>query len=166
MSSRILIKTAVVCLLAAAAWSQEFRGTISGAVTDPSGASVPGAKVTVTETRTGTRIPTVSDSAGKYTAPFLLPGDYDVVVQADGFKAFTRKGLTLAADDHLAIDVRLEVGNVAQSVEVSGAAPLLDTENSTVGQTVDTKEITDLPVNGRTPMMLAQLAMGVISYYS
>ena len=62
-------------------FAQEFRGTISGVVTDPSGAAIPAAKVTVTETHTGTRIPTVSDSAGKYVVPFLLPGDYDIAAQ-------------------------------------------------------------------------------------
>ena len=68
-----------------ALFSQEYRGTISGAVTDPTGAVVAGAKVTVTETQTGTRVETVSDNAGHYPAPFLAPGDYSILVSLAGF---------------------------------------------------------------------------------
>jgi len=90
-------------LVTAALFAQEFRGTISGLVTDTLGAGIPGAKVTVTETHTGTRIPTVSDNAGQYTAVFLLPGDYDISVQAQGFKSSIRKGVHVAADDHIVV---------------------------------------------------------------
>jgi len=151
-------------LFAAACAGQEFRGTINGLISDPTGAAVGGAKVTVTETHTGTRIPTVSDIAGRYTAPFLLPGDYDIAVQMDGFKSFLRRGVHVAADDHITIDVTLTLGDVATSMEVTGDAPMLNTDNATVGQTVTTKEMTDLPINGRTPMMAANLSMGVINY--
>jgi Carboxypeptidase regulatory-like domain len=145
-------------------FAQEFRGTISGVVTDPSGAAIPGAKLTVTETHTGTRIPTVSDSAGKYVVPFLLPGDYDIAVQSQGFKAFTRKGVHVGADDHPVIDVKLDVGDVATSVEVIADASLLNTENGSLGQAVTTKEVEELPINGRTPIVAAALSLGVIGY--
>ncbi|HEY9141734.1 MAG TPA: carboxypeptidase regulatory-like domain-containing protein [Bryobacteraceae bacterium] len=147
-----------------ALFAQEFRGTITGLVTDSMGASIAGAKVLVTETHTGTRIPTVSDNAGQYTAAFLLPGDYDITVQAQGFKAFVRKGVHVGADDHIVIDARLDVGDLATSVEVTANAPILNTENATVGQTVTTEEIADLPINGRTPMMAASLSLGVINW--
>jgi hypothetical protein len=150
--------------LAGAAFSQEFRGTIAGMVTDPAGAQVPGAKVTVTEIHTGTRLPTVSDSAGQYTVPFLLPGDYDIAVQMSGFKAFLRKGVHVGADDRVTIDVRLDLGDVATSLEVTGDAPMLNTEDATAGQTVTTKEMADLPINGRTPMMAANFSLGVIGW--
>src|ERR1035438_2511700 len=107
----------VAFFIPAALFCQEFRGTISGAVTDPTGAALPGAKVTVIEIHTGTKVPTVSDSAGQYTAPFLLPGDYDIEVQAAGFKSLTRKGVHVGAGDHPVIDVRLDVGDIASSVE-------------------------------------------------
>jgi hypothetical protein len=151
-------------LLAAVCSAQEFRGTISGAVTDPSGAPIGGAKVAVMEVHTGTRIPTVADSAGQYTAPFLLPGDYDVTVQAPGFKSFARKGVHVGAGDHPVIDIRLDVGDVATSVEVTADASQLNTENATLGQAVTTKEVEELPINGRTPMMAASLSLGVIGY--
>jgi hypothetical protein len=154
----------VAIFIPATLFCQEFRGTISGAVTDPTGAALPGAKVTVTEIHTGTKIPAVSDNAGQYTAPFLLPGDYDVEVQAPGFKAFIRKGVHVGAGDRPVIDVRLEVGDVTTSVEVTADASQLNTENASVGQAITTKEVEELPINGRTPMMAASLSLGVIGY--
>ena len=82
-------------------------------ITDPTGATVPGAKVTVTETHTGTKIPAVSDNSGQYTAPFLLPGEYDIAVQSPGFKEALRKGVHVGAGDHPVIDFRLDVGDVS-----------------------------------------------------
>jgi Carboxypeptidase regulatory-like domain len=154
----------VVSLFTVAAFAQEFRGTISGAVTDPTGASIPGAKVTVTEEHTGTKIPTVSDSAGQYAATFLLPGDYDIVVQSAGFKEAVRKGVHVGAGDHPVIDVKLSVGEINQSVEVSADASMVNTENATVGQAITSKEVEELPINGRTPLMAAALSIGVIGY--
>jgi Carboxypeptidase regulatory-like domain len=142
--------------------AQEFRGTISGSVTDPAGATVTGASVIVTEFQTGTRIQTVSDSSGQYTAPYLLPGDYEVVVRASGFKEAVRKGLHVGAGDHPVIDMKMEVGDTAQTVEVTGDVGLLNTENASLGQAITTKEVEDLPINGRTPMVLASLSLGVI----
>ncbi len=142
--------------------AQEYRGTISGAITDPTGAFVAGAKVTVTETHTGTRVASASDNGGQYTAPFLLPGDYDIDVKMDGFKEFVRKAVHVGAGEHPVIDVRLDVGDAAQSVEVTADAPLVNSENASVGNAITTKEVEDFPLNGRSPLMLAQLEIGVI----
>jgi hypothetical protein len=162
------MKFRLVALLAlsitAALFSQEFRGTISGVVTDPTGATIPGAKVTVTETQTGTRIPTVSDNSGQYTAAFLLPGEYDINVQAAGFKAAVRKGVHVGSGDHPVIDVKLDVGDISSSVEVTADASLLNTENASLGQAISSKEVSELPINGRTPMIAAALSLGVIGY--
>src|SRR5664279_1080709 len=98
MKSSLL--AAVVFMIPVALFSQEFRGTISGTISDPSGAMIVGAKVAVTEAHTGTKVPTVSDSGGHYTIPFLLPGDYDIVAQMEGFKSFIRKAVHLVAGDH------------------------------------------------------------------
>jgi hypothetical protein len=145
-----------------AMFSQEFRAAISGTVTDPSGAPIPGAKVTVTETRTSTKNQAVSDNSGKYNVLFLLPGDYDIAVQSQGFKDYVRKALHIGAGDHPVIDVGLEVGDAAQTVEVTADVPLVNSENASVGQAITTKEVEDFPLNGRSPLMLAQLAIGVI----
>ena len=155
---------AVACFWAVplALFAQEYRGTISGSVTDPTGAVVAGAKVTVTETQTGTRVDTLSDSSGQYTAPFLAPGDYSILVRMEGFKEFVRKGFHLGAGDHLAIDARLQVGDTSQSVEVSSEVPMVNAESTSVGQAVTTREVDEIPLNGRTPMILASLALGVL----
>jgi len=144
--------------------AQEFRGTVSGEVTDATGGVVAGAKVTVTETHTGTVVSAETDGSGKYTAAFLLPGDYDISAKLQGFKEFDRRGVHLGAGDHAVIDIRLEVGESNQSVEVTADAPLLNTENASLGQAISTKQVEELPINGRTPMMAAALSLGVIGY--
>lgn len=154
---------AAITLMPIAIFGQESRGTISGAVTDSSGAGIPNVKVLSTETRTGTKASTVSDSQGQYTIPFLAPGKYEVSAEAQGFKKFARTGLELGSGDHPVIDIRLDVGDVTQSVEVNADVSLINTENSSTGQTITAKQVEDFPLNGRTPMMLAQLAIGVIS---
>jgi hypothetical protein len=143
--------------------AQEFRGTFTGLVTDPTGAPLGGAKVTITEIHTGTKNQTTADSAGQYTAPFLLPGDYNIVAEAPGFKQYIRQNIHLGAADKIAIDIALEVGDSSQSVSVSADAPLLTSENASVGQSITTKEVEELPLNGRTPMVLASLSVGVIA---
>jgi hypothetical protein len=153
----------VTMLMTIAVFGQETRGTISGAVVDSSGAGIPGVKVLVTETRTGTKASTVSDAAGQYTIPFLAPGNYEVSAEAAGFKKSVRSGLDLGSGGHPVIDIHLEVGDTAQSVEVAGDVPLVNTENASTGQTITTRQVEDFPLNGRTPMMLAQLAIGVIA---
>jgi hypothetical protein len=151
------------CLAATIAPAQEFRGTISGTVTDPAGAVVPDAKISAVESATGTKLQTASESTGDYTLPFLSPGNYDLTVQATGFKESIRKGIHVAAGAHVVIDIALEVGNTTQSVEVTADAPLVNTENAAVGQTITTKEVEDLPLNGRTPLVLASLSIGVLA---
>jgi len=142
--------------------AQEFRGTISGTVTDSTGAAIPGARVTATETSSGTTAKTVSNGTGQYVIPLLLPGHYTIAVQKTGFKQAVRKGIGLDASAHLIIDLQMEIGSTAQTVTVTAAAPLLNTANGSIGQTITTKEVADLPLNGRTPMMLSELAIGVL----
>ena len=162
MKLRLVVLFAL--LASAALFAQEFRGTISGVVTDPTGAAIGGAKITVTETQTGTKIPIASDNSGQYTAAFLLPGEYDIAVLSPGFKTAIRKGVHVGAGDHQVIDMKLDVGDVATSVEVTADASLLNTENASLGQAISSKEVSELPINGRTPMMAAALSIGVIGY--
>lgn len=144
------------CALVASA--QETRSTISGAITDPAGAAIPGASVTVTEVRTGVQTPTKSDATGHYNIPFLPPGEYQIEAQAQGFRSFLRKEITLTSSDHPVIDVHLEVGQATQTVTVTAESPMLETANSSLGQSITTKEVEDFPLNGRNPMMITQLA--------
>ena len=157
---RIFLALAFVTPLAM--FSQEFRAAISGNVTDPSGAGIAGAKITVTESRTSTKNQAVADSSGKFNVLFLLTGDYDIAVSGPGFKDYVRKAMHLGAGDHPVIDVPLQLGEAAQTVEVTADVPLVNSENSSVGQAITTKEVEDMPVNGRSALTLAQLAIGVI----
>ena len=156
------LRLLAVVVVPLAAFAQEFRGTISGTVADPTGSAIAGAKITVIETHTGVTTSVVSGSTGQYTALFLLSGDYEIAARMPGFKDAVRKGVHIGAGDHPIIDIRLDVGDAAQSVEVTAEAPLVNNENASLGQTITTKEVEDFPLNGRSPMMLAQLAMGVI----
>ncbi len=142
--------------------AQEFRATISGSVTDPTGAAIPNVRVTATEVRTGTTSEATSNASGEYTIPFLLPGQYDVSANAPGFSGFARKGLNLGAGDHPVVDIKMQVGQQTQTVSVMADVPLVNNSNASAGQTITTKQVENLPVNGRTPLMLAQLSMGVI----
>jgi Carboxypeptidase regulatory-like domain len=151
------------CLLPLLASAQEFRGTISGAIIDSTGAYIPGVTVTVLETHTNTKVQIQSESTGNYTALFLSPGDYNITAKITGFKEFTRKGVHVGAGEHPIIDIKLDVGDAAQSVEVTEDVPLVNIENASVGNAITTKEVEDLPLNGGSPWMLAQLQLGVIS---
>jgi hypothetical protein len=152
-------------VFAAACFAQENRSTISGSVTDATGAGVAKAKVAAIETRTGVKTTVNSENSGAYSIPFLPIGDYDIAAEAPGFKKFLRTGITLSAGAHPVIDIRLDIGAIVDTVEVHADAPLLETANPTVGQVITAEEVESFPINGRTPMMLANLALGVISTF-
>jgi hypothetical protein len=156
---------AALVLLPAAIFAQETRGTISGTVTDAQGGAVPKASVVATELTTGTKATAVTGDAGTYTIPFLAQGVYQIVADTPGFKQAVRKGVTLDAGGHPVVDLKLEVGATSESVTITADVPMIESANASIGQTVTTEEVEDLPVNGRTPMMLANLAMGVISTF-
>lgn len=162
-SSSIRRLAALVLLLPGLTFCQEFRATINGVVTDQTGSPIAGVKIAVNEISTNTAVNTTSDSKGEYNAPFLQPGDYTVTAKIDGFKEYVRKGLHLGAGDKVSIDIKLEIGNATESISVSADAPLLNSENASVGQTISTKEVESLPLNGGTPLALAALASGVIA---
>jgi len=151
---------ALAAIASAVAFSQEFRASISGTVTDPSASLIAGAKIAITEVHTGTKVETVSDTAGHYHAPFLLPGDYDVSVKIDGFREFVRKGLHLGAGENPAIDVKLEVGATQQLMEVSDTVPLINSENASIGTVIENRSIVELPLNGRNYLQLTSLIPG------
>src|SRR5262249_49112933 len=142
--------------------AQQFRGTISGTVSDAQGSMIPNVRVVATELSTGTESGTVSDSSGKYTIPFLAPGLYQITAEAPGFKRFKRESFTLAASERPVLDIHMEVGELQQTVTVAGEAPLLEFGTGSIGQVLTSQQVEDFPLNGRTPLMLAQLAMGVV----
>lgn len=131
---------------------------ITGRITDPSGAVVPGAEITVTNTETGEKRAIKSNMQGYYTALFLAPGAYQVQVQAEGFKPYVQTGVKLQVEQVARLDFRLELGNIAEKVEVSAEAPLIESETATVGQVINNKSIVEMPLNGRNAWHLVELA--------
>jgi hypothetical protein len=158
----LLVALAAV-LLPSYSSAQEFRATISGIVADPSGAVVPNAAITVTEVNTGSISKTTSDAAGQYVVPFLMPGTYRIEAEAQGFQKILRSGITLQSQEHPLINLTLQLGEATETVTVTNAAPLIDQANASVGQVISTESVADLPLNGRTPTTLTELAAGVIT---
>lgn len=143
--------------------AQEARATILGRVTDPSGAVVLGATVRATHADTNAGATSVTNEQGNYEIPYLLPGIYRVEVEMPGFKKAVREGLELRVSDRLTLDFTLEVGNVAESVVVTGETPLLEAANASIGMVMDERRVAELPVVGGNPFYLARLTPGVIS---
>jgi len=135
----------VLCL--APLMAQTFTGTVVGLVTDASGALIPEAKVVLVETRTGVQRITNSNSSGNYTFADLPSGTYLITVAKEGFKEVVSKEILLATQATVRFDASLQVGDMAQKMEVSAEAPALNTENAELGAVVTRNEILDLPVN-------------------
>ena len=150
-------------LLASALHGQVTSATVTGSVHDTTGAVIPHAKVTATESSTGVQVNAESNDSGEYTLPFLKPGDYTVTVQLPGFQKYQRQHISLVSGDHPTVDISLTVGDAAQTVEVTAATPLLQSEDATIGQVFLDKQVEDLPLNGRTPLSFVQYTAGVVS---
>ena len=140
--------------------AQVDTGTILGSVRDATGAVVPGAKVTIQNEETAFTATTSTSSSGTYVFTPLRIGTYAVEVEQQGFQRQRRAGLELNIQQQLVVDFALAVGEVSTQVEVTAAAPLLQTESGSVGQVVDGQSINDLPLNGRNYTFLARLVPG------
>ncbi len=155
---------ALLCLLilADAVTAQEFRGSIVGRVTDVNGALVPGAQVKLTNPATNISALTKTDEAGNYSLLYVPAGQYNVSVEAKGFKGLVlRQPVEVRVGDKLSLDFVLQVGEVSESVTVATEAPLLEAATATAGQVVDRKRISDLPLSDGNPFVLSRLAPGV-----
>jgi len=158
--------SAVVCaacflLFGLSAWGQATT-TLRGAVTDPSGAAVPNAKVTITNEATGLARQTNTSSSGSYTFAAVLPGTYDLKVEAPNFRSYAQNGVSLMVNLPATINVQLQVGAVSQTVEVKGQVPLLNTTNASLGQTMGTESIQNLPLRAENMPLLLSLQPGVV----
>ncbi|HWB87451.1 MAG TPA: TonB-dependent receptor [Bryobacteraceae bacterium] len=144
------------------AMGQEYRSTISGRVTDTQQAMIPGVKIVCTNAGTGAKYDTVSGSDGAYTIPFLVPGRYDLSAEASGFKSYLRNGIQVSTNQRIQLDIALEVGQVNETITVVADAPGLETATASTGQVINSRQMEDMPANGRTPLVLAQLSAGII----
>jgi len=147
-----------LCLLAAA---QETRGSLSGIVSDGSGAVVARADLRLTNTETGVVLTTVSNDAGLYRFLFLNPGQYKIVVSMAGFKTFELDRIQLSVSEAGTLPVVLEVGAQSERITVSAEAPLIEAEKADHGMVIDNKKVVDIPINTRNPIMLAALSNGI-----
>ena len=126
------------------------------------GATIAGGRVSIVNGATGERRAVVTDSDGGYRFPNLLPGNYKIEVSQVGFKLYLRDNVTVQVESSVRIDVAMEVGDVTQQIEVSAAAPLLQTENASLSQVVGTRSVQELPLNGRNILNLVNLVPGVV----
>ena len=152
--------TLALFALALSAWAQAPFGEITGTAADSTGAVIAGAKVTVTNPATNqTRIAETNES-GIFSVPALPPGVYSIKVEKQGFGSQVRNDVNLQVGAVLSLDFNLSVGNVAEVIEVTGGAPVLETESTSVGTVIENKRIVELPLNGRNYLQLASLIPG------
>ena len=161
MSTKTVAWILAVALGAAPAFAQESRGTITGRVIDSSGAVVAGADVRVKNTETGAVVAAKTNDSGNYNVPYLVPGIYDMAAEAPGFKTTNRPGIQVRVSDVLTVELKLEVGNTSESVEVTGGAPLLEASNVSLGQVIEQRQIENLPIQAGNANELVLLTPGV-----
>jgi len=154
----------IACVIGGAvtpAGAQTGAGEITGLVKDQAGAAVPGATITVTETRTNRQRVVVSTGDGVYTAASLAPGEYRIDIELAGFRSVRREGVRVATGEKARIDFELAVGGVQEQVTVVGDAPIVREATASLGTVVENEQVVQLPLNGRLFIMLAAIAPGV-----
>ncbi|MFN0086402.1 MAG: TonB-dependent receptor domain-containing protein [Blastocatellia bacterium] len=156
----VLVMTVMLCA-STALRAQEARGSISGKVRDAGQAIVPGASVKITNSAMGTTVSVTTNDAGFFQVPLLLPGVYQVTVESKGFKKYVRDGIQVRVNDSLELDLTLEVGDVGETVTVTGDAPPLETTTASMGQVIDQRRIAELPIAHGDPFKLIGLSTGV-----
>ncbi len=163
MKARVLIFIGMVVLLAPLCFGQSNLATLTGTVTDSGGGVIPGADVTVINTGTAISREQSSNAVGSFTFPALNPGDYQLIVTSEGFQQHVEQGVVLRTGDNRRIDVRLELGQVTESVTVDAQLVALNTENGMIkGDVIVREEIQELPLNGRDFTDLAFFVPGVV----
>ena len=156
------ITVAIICLfISVSTWGQATT-SLRGTVTDPSGAAIPNAKVTLTNVATNVPRQTTTTSSGEYNFASVLPATYRLSVAAQGFQTYVQTGLELQVNLPATADVQLQVGGMTQTVEVHGQAPLLNRTNATLGQTMGTTPIENLPLQAENTVLLLSLQPGVV----
>ena len=142
--------------------AQTTYGSIAGLVTDSSGAAISGAQVTLTNMGTAEKRLQQTGQDGLYSFVNLLPGQYRIDVESSGFKRVTRPDMIVEVGQAVRIDLTMQVGDVSQTVEVTGETPQLQAESSSLGQVVEQRVANELPLNGRNVFNLISLAPSVV----
>ncbi|MDQ2834294.1 MAG: carboxypeptidase-like regulatory domain-containing protein, partial [Acidobacteriota bacterium] len=160
---RCILALAAVLMACMPVFAQTITGSITGTVTDPSGAVVAGAKVTATNVLTGVTTLVTTNASGIYSVNFLQIGQYKVSVESPAFTTQTTSPFTLEVDQEAKVNVALQVGTASSSVVVTDTAPILNTENATTGNSITAAAATELPVQARNFSSLTLLVAGAIS---
>src|SRR2546426_5322661 len=158
---QLAFKFFCLLLFGGIAIAQVTTGTIIGTVKDSAGAVLPGVSIKLTNTDTGATRTVIADELGRYNAPQLPLGGYEISAELPGFQTAVRRGVTLTIGREAVVDFALQVGSVAQEVTVNAEAALVSTTNANLSYLVDDKKIRDLPLNGRNYTQLATLQPGV-----
>jgi hypothetical protein len=156
----------LLCLHPASLFAQASTGAvaqISGSVSDPAGAVVPGAQVTATQTSTGFTRAAVTGADGTYVLPNLSVGPYELQVVSSGFKTYSQTGIVLEVSDSVTVNIKLEIGSTSQNITVSADASMVNTESSSVSTVIENSRVVDLPLNGRNLTQLVLLAGAAVS---
>ena len=159
---RKLILFTSLLMLATFALAQTPTGTIQGTVSDPQGAAVPGATITVVSNDTANKKTLTSDGSGRFQVPYLNPGTYTVTVEAKGFRVEKRENVVVQISQTLPLTFTLAVGAMTETVEVNATAGTLDTETSSLDTVVQGRSIEDAPLNGRNPLAMVAMVPGVV----
>jgi hypothetical protein len=160
--NRTMCFAALVFLAAVSMFAQEYRGTITGIITDGSGSAVPGAKVQLTNTQTSAVYNTQSSASGAYSFNLLEPGTYRLRAEAQGFKPVAVSGLEVHTAEKAGLNLQMEIGDVSQTIQVTAETPLLNTQSADAGTVIDNARIDELPMLGRSPFILARISPGVL----
>ncbi|MBZ5618050.1 MAG: carboxypeptidase-like regulatory domain-containing protein [Acidobacteriia bacterium] len=154
----MLVVSAMITGLSAIPLFAQTFGEITGHLSDPSGAAVPGAKVTLTNTATNAMRVGASTDSGDSTFPAVAPGIYSIKVELASFRTATSLNVQVQVQQTVRQDITLEVGQITESVQVSASADMLQAENQSLGTVIDNKGVTELPLNGRNYLGLVALA--------
>src|ERR1044071_4829379 len=163
MRKKLSLLVAMLWLFASFAAAQTITASIAGTTSDPSGAAVPNASVTATNTETNVQTTSTTNAEGIYSFPFLRVGSYTITMEAKGFKKSVIGPFPVEANQIARIDVKLELGDTSVTVEVSAVGPLLQTETQATGDTLTSTKLTSLPLNGRNFASLTLLIPGAVS---
>ena len=161
--SKTLVLLAAICALAGSAWGQQVNAAITGTITDPSGAPIAGAKVAAKDLDRGVVFPSETNALGVYNFPRLPIGRYEVRAESKGFQTSVQPTVTLDVDQTARVDFQMRIGNISETVEVSSAAPILETETTQLSTVIDSNTTENLPLGSRNYAQLTLLAPGAVT---
>ena len=159
---RLTLFCALIMMLTSAAFSQNITGSILGTVTDTTGASVSSANITIVNIATGERRAALTANSGEYQVLNLQPGQYSLDIEGTGFKRYTRTPIEVQVDQATRINAQMVIGSLTEQITITADAPIIQSENASLGQVVQGRAITEIPLNGRNVLALVGLVPGVV----